>query len=95
LTERGASCERRAPRDRYLAEKAGKLIPADFQDRTRVVQWCFAALNTVLREVRETDLIGRDPRLNNYYTSALARPAWERTLTLYAERLGVTVAEIR
>src|SRR5690349_19555796 len=25
----------------YLAEKAGKLIPADFHGRTRVVQWCF------------------------------------------------------
>ena len=31
----------------YLAEKAGKLIPSDFQGRTRVVQWCFAALATV------------------------------------------------
>ena len=31
----------------YLAEKAGKLIPADFQGRTRVVQWCFAAVGTV------------------------------------------------
>src|SRR5687768_4708241 len=26
----------------YLAEKSGKLIPADFQGRTQVVQWCFA-----------------------------------------------------
>src|SRR5471030_3307080 len=25
----------------YLAEKAGKLIPADFKGRMRVVQWCF------------------------------------------------------
>src|SRR5262249_61922700 len=31
----------------YLAEKAGKLIPADVQGRTRVVQWCFAATSTV------------------------------------------------
>src|SRR5918997_1121764 len=31
----------------YLAEKAGKLIPADVQGRTRVVQWCFAAVSTV------------------------------------------------
>src|SRR5688500_4571855 len=31
----------------YLAEKAGKLIPADFQGRTRVAQWCFAAVSTV------------------------------------------------
>ncbi|WP_434417939.1 glutathione S-transferase family protein [Nannocystis pusilla] len=31
----------------YLAEKAGKLIPVDVQGRTRVVQWCFAAVSTV------------------------------------------------
>jgi len=31
----------------YLAEKAGKLIPADFEGRMRVVQCCFAALTSV------------------------------------------------
>ena len=31
----------------YVAEKAGKLIPSDVQGRTRVVQWCFAAVATV------------------------------------------------
>jgi len=31
----------------YLAEKSGKLMPADFQGRTRVVQWCFAAVASV------------------------------------------------
>jgi glutathione S-transferase len=31
----------------YVAEKAGKLIPADMQGRTRVVQWCFAATSSV------------------------------------------------
>jgi glutathione S-transferase len=31
----------------YIAEKAGKLIPSDFQGRMRVTQWCLAALNTV------------------------------------------------
>src|SRR6185503_11749226 len=31
----------------YVAEKAGKLIPPDVQGRTRVVQWCFAAVATV------------------------------------------------
>jgi glutathione S-transferase len=31
----------------YLAEKAGKLIPSDVQGRTRVVQWCFAAVGSV------------------------------------------------
>jgi glutathione S-transferase len=31
----------------YIAEKAGTLIPGDVQGRTRVVQWCFAAVGTV------------------------------------------------
>jgi glutathione S-transferase len=138
----------------YIAEKTGKLIPSDVEGRTRVTQWCFAALSTVaptisligigdmaglkdeghefwlkiakrwldglerrldgrewiaceeftvadillatvLREVRTTDLMAPYPRLKDYFARALARPAWERTLGLYAERLGVTVAEIR
>jgi glutathione S-transferase len=140
----------------YLAEKAGKLIPADLQGRTRVVQWCFAALNTVerplleillidnfgderakerrpqmvkeagrwleglerrlegrewiacpqftiadillatvLREIRHTDLLDPYPRLKDFYVRALARPAWHRTLSSYAERLGVSVADIQ
>jgi glutathione S-transferase len=141
----------------YLAEKSGKLIPADFEGRMRVVQWCFAVLTTierpmmeiqlidkfgggegaenrrtemvkaagrwldglerrldghewiacadftvadillasVLREIRKTDLLDPYPRLKAYYARALARPAWERTLNSYSERLGVTVADIR
>ena len=141
----------------YIAEKAGKLIPADFAGRTRVVQWCFAALATVerplfemtmidigmrgegarggrvtlvkeagrwfdglerrldgrewiacaeftvadillasvLRQVRKTDLIEPYPQLKAYYARALARPAWQRTLSLCAERQGMTVADMR
>ena len=41
----------------YLAEKAGKLIPNDFQGRTRVVQWCFAAAATVEPTLTALDLI--------------------------------------
>ena len=41
----------------YIAEKAGKLIPADFTGRTRVVQWCFAALATVERPLFEIQMI--------------------------------------
>jgi glutathione S-transferase len=140
----------------YLAEKAGKLIPGDFQGRTRVAQWCFAALATVelplaeilmidkfgicedrrkhraflgqwadrvlgnlerrldgrtwiaceefsvadillasvLREIRTTDLMEPHPRLKAYYARALARPAWQRTLVAYAQRLGVEVSDI-
>jgi glutathione S-transferase len=139
----------------YLAEKAGKLIPGDLQGRTRVVQWCLAAVSTVdptfqsldvvaifdpenkklegevrklaqhwlahverrlvdrewiacaeftvadimmasvLRNVRKTDLLDPFPKVKAYYERCLARPAWQRTLGMYAERLGVTVDAIR
>ncbi len=42
----------------YLAEKAGKLLPSDFQGRTRVVQWCFAAVATVEPTLTCLDLMG-------------------------------------
>lgn len=139
----------------YLAEQAGKLIPSDVQGRTRVVQWCFAAVGTVdptftcldmveifdrdnhalksqvrklahrwledverrledrewiacadftvadimmagvLRGIRKTDLMEPFPRIKAYYERCFSRPAWQRTLGLYAERLGVSVDDIR
>jgi len=141
----------------YLAEKAGKLIPGDFQGRMRVVQWCFAATATVepmltcldligifdsektaktlheetpklartwlghvqrrlegrewiacadftvadimmagvLRMIRKTDLMDPFPTLKAYYERCFGRPAWKRTLGMYAERLGVKVDDIR
>jgi glutathione S-transferase len=139
----------------YIAEKAGKLIPGDVQGRTRVVQWCFAAVATVdptfacldvigifdrnnhrlegevrklagrwladverrlqgsewiacadftvadimmacvLRGARKTDLMKPFPRIEAYYERCFSRPAWQRTLRLYAERLGVPVDDIR
>src|SRR6185503_5294429 len=137
----------------YLAEKAGKLIPADVQGRTRVVQWCFAAVSSVeptlvcldlidifdkdksahkvraearkiaerwlgdlerrledrewiacadftaadimmagvLRSIRNTDLMQPYPRIKAYYQRTQARPAWQRTLALYAERVGASL----
>jgi len=141
----------------YLAEKAGKLIPGDAAGRTRVTQWCFAAVATVgttlvcidflgmfdpgkaaarlhtevrtiaerwladverrldrrewiacaeftvadimmagvLRGVRKTDLLASFPKVRAYCERCFARPAWQRTLALYAERVGVSVDEIR
>ena len=141
----------------YVAEKAGKLIPGDVQGRTRVVQWCFAAVSTVeptltcidvieifdrdnaaqkvkaevrklaghwlgglerrlqdrewiacddftvadimmasvLRSIRKSDLMDPSPRIKAYYERCQARPAWQRTLGLYAERVGVSVDDIR
>jgi glutathione S-transferase len=141
----------------YLAEKAGNLIPSDVQGRTRVVQWCFAAVGTVeptlvcidligifdsgntagkvkaevcklagrwladlerrlesrewiacadftvadimmagvLRGIRKTDLMDPFPRVKVYHERCFSRPAWQRTLALYADRIGVSVDEIR
>ena len=139
----------------YLAEKAGRLIPSDIQGRTRVTQWCFAAVATidptftsldlvgifdpqnhkleseirklahrwledlerrlvdrtwiacadftvadimmagVLRNVRKTDLLEPFPRIKAYRDRCFARPAWERTLEMYAARFGVGVDQIR
>ena len=139
----------------YLAEKAGKLIPRDVQGRTRVVQWCIAAVSTVaptlmcldliemfdtsahklnaevhklalrwlggverrlegrewiacedftvadimmasvVRGIRNTDLMKPFPRIKAYNERCHARPAWQRTLILYAERVDVSVDDIR
>ncbi len=49
----------------------------------------------VLRGIRKTDLMEPFPRLKDYYERCQARPAWQRTLSLYAERLGVNVDDIR
>lgn len=35
------------------------------------------------------------PRIADYYRRAFARPAWQRTLEMYAERVGLRVEEIR
>jgi glutathione S-transferase len=139
----------------YVAEKAGKLIPSDVPGRTRVTQWCFAAVATidqtfsaldvvgifdpqnhrleeevrklahrwltdlerrltdrvwiacadftvadimmagVLRNVRKTDLLDPFPKTKAYRDRCFARPAWERALTMYAQRFGVSVDQIR
>lgn len=49
----------------------------------------------VLRGIRKTDLMEPYPRIKAYYERAFARPAWQRTLALYAERVGVGVDDIR
>ena len=35
------------------------------------------------------------PKVRAYFERCQQRPAWQRTLALYAERLGVTVDDIR
>ena len=139
----------------YVAEKAGKLIPATSRAARASMQWCFAAVATVeptlicldfvenirpwqrrlkaevrklaarwlgdvdrrlegqawiaseefsaadimlagvLRTIRKTDLMEPFPNIKAYFARCQARPAWQRTLKLYAERFGVKVDDIR
>jgi glutathione S-transferase len=53
------------------------------------------ALVSVLRTIRKTDLMDPFPRVRSYYERCHSRPAWQRTLTFAAERLGMTVDELR
>ena len=71
----------------YIAEKAGKLIPSDFQGRMRVTQWCFAALNTVeLALIALGDVAGMTDEgralwvklANRFFRRAGAPPRWPR-----------------
>ena len=141
----------------YLAEKSGKLIPAEAQGRTLVTQWSFAAVSTieptlvcldligifdtrkdandliaevrkiadrwladlerhlegrewvacaeftvadilmscVLRYIRKGDLMEPYPQVRDYYSRTQSRPAWQRTLNLYAQRVGASIEDIR
>jgi glutathione S-transferase len=49
----------------------------------------------VLRGIRKTDMMEPFARVKAYYARCHARPAWQRTLGLYAARLGVSVDDIR
>ena len=76
---------------------------ADVERRLEDREWIACAeftvadimLAGVLRTIRKTDLMQPFPRIKAYYARCLARPAWQRTLGLYAERLGVTVDDLR
>jgi glutathione S-transferase len=53
------------------------------------------AMASVLRTIRKTELMTPFPRIVSYFERCHTRPAWRRTLNLAAERLGVTVDQIR
>jgi glutathione S-transferase len=53
------------------------------------------ALASVLRTIRQTDLMDPFPRIKSYYERCQARPAWQRTLELAAERLEMSVDQLR
>lgn len=48
----------------------------------------------VLRETRDNELMDDHPKVRAYHDRAHARPAWRRTVELYAGRLGVDPATI-
>ncbi len=52
-------------------------------------------MSGVLRTIRKTDLMEPFPRVKSFYERCQARPAWQRTLALYAERLSMNVDDIR
>lgn len=90
--------ERRAALVKEAARRALPGLERRLEDREWIACETFTVadilLATVLRQVRHTDLIEPYPRLKAYYARALARPAWQRTLSHCAERQGVTVADI-
>ena len=49
----------------------------------------------VLRMVRKTDVMDPYPKVKSFYERCFARPAWQRTLCLSAQRLGVSIDDIR
>ncbi|EAU69092.1 glutathione S-transferase family protein [Stigmatella aurantiaca] len=51
----------------YLAEKMGRLIPADLQGRAQVTRWCFAALNTRLPRGEPGALSSRTWMLSTFW----------------------------
>jgi glutathione S-transferase len=53
------------------------------------------AMANVLRTIRKTDLMTPFPRITSFYERCHARPAWQRTLNLAAERLHKSVDELR
>jgi glutathione S-transferase len=53
------------------------------------------AMASVLRTIRQTDLMAPFPRIKSYYERCHARPAWQRTLALAAKRLDMSIDELR
>jgi glutathione S-transferase len=85
-----------------LRKLAGRWL-ADLERRLEDREWIACAdftvadimMACVLRGIRKTDLMEPFPRVKAYYGRCQARPAWQRTLALYAERIGVRVDDIR
>ncbi|MET0384679.1 MAG: glutathione S-transferase family protein [Polyangiales bacterium] len=90
----------------HLHEEARKLAGRWFSDLERHLQgrtWIAGAeltvadimMANVLRSIRKTDMMDPFPTIKAYYERCVARPAWQRTLALAAERLGMQVDDLR
>jgi glutathione S-transferase len=53
------------------------------------------AMASVLRTIRQTDLMAPFPLVKSYFERCHARPAWQRVLEQAAKRLEMTVDELR
>lgn len=53
------------------------------------------ALASVLRTIRQTDLMDPFPHIKSYFERCHARPAWQRVLALAAERLEMPMDALR
>ena len=95
--------EKAAPK---LHDEVGKIAGrwlADVERRLEGREWLACAEFTVadlmmacvLRMQRKSGLMEPYPRVKAFYERCFARPAWKRTLAMYAERVGVSVEEIR
>jgi glutathione S-transferase len=91
--------------DKLMSEvrKIADRFLADVERRLEGREWIAATdftvadimMANVLRSIRKTDMMKPYPRIKAYFERCHARPAWQRTLELYAERLGVRVEDIR
>lgn len=62
----------------YLAEKSGKLMPADEAGRLQVIQWCFAAVATVqpalsMIAMVDAGFMGKDPAAREFLVGLAQR----------------------
>jgi glutathione S-transferase len=84
---------------RKLAERWLGDVDRHLQDREWIACADFTVADimmaNVLRSIRKSDLMAPFPKLKAYYDRCHARPAWQRTLALSAERLGMSVDDIR
>jgi len=92
--------------DKHLDDEVAKLArrwlggaEQRLDGRTWIATDAFSAadimLTGVLRTIRKSDQLAPFPNLTAHYARCCARPAWQKTLALSAERLGVTVESIR